>query len=91
MNFDGSMIESKSGSGWVIRDSNSIIMLSAFRYLAKTSIIVAERMTLRDGILAAKNIGFLSLKIKGDSKIVIDSYNKRISVPCSIKILMENI
>ena len=48
-------------------------------------------MTLRDGILAAKNNGFLSSEIKGDSKIVIDCCNKRISVPCSIKILMEDI
>ena len=54
MNFDGSMIESKSGSGWVIRDSNGIIKLSAFRHLAKTSIIVTEHITLRDGILVAK-------------------------------------
>ena len=46
-------------------------------------------MALRDGILAAKNNGFLSLEIEGDSKIVIDSYNKRISVPCSIKILED--
>ena len=48
-------------------------------------------MTLRDGILVAKNNGFLNLEIESDSKIVIDYFNKMISVPCSIKILMENI
>ena len=34
---------------------------------------------------------FLSLEIEGDSKIVIDCFNKRISVPCSIRILIEDI
>ena len=48
-------------------------------------------MTLRDGILAAKNNGFLSLEIEGDLNIVIDCSNKMISVPCSIRILMEDI
>ena len=40
---------------------------------------------------SSKNNGFLRLEIEGDSKIVIDSYNKRISVPCLIKILIKNI
>ena len=65
--------------------------MSACRHLGKASIIVAKCMVLRDGILATKNNDFLSLEIEGDSKIVIDCYNRRISVPCSIKILMEDI
>ena len=49
-------------------------------------------MVLRDGILAAKNNGFLSLEnIEGNSKIVIDCFNKRINVPCSIRVLIEDI
>ena len=89
MNFDGSRIESKNASRWVIRDSNDIIKLSACKHIGKASMIVAECMALRDGILAAKNNGFLSLEIEGDSKIVIDCYNKRISVPCSIEKQIE--
>ena len=38
-----------------------------------------------------RNNDFLNLKIEGDSKIVIDCYDKRTSVPCSIKILIEDI
>ena len=72
-------------------ETNGIIKLSACRHLGKTSIIVTECMTFRDGILAAKNNRLLSLKIEGDSKIMIDYYSKRISIPCSIKILMEDI
>ena len=48
-------------------------------------------MSIRDGILVIKNNGFLSLKIEGDSKIVMNCYNKRISVSYSIKILIQDI
>ena len=66
MNFDGSRVESKSALGWVISDSNGIIRMAACRHLVNTSIILVECMTLRDDILAAKNNGFVSLKIEGD-------------------------
>ena len=66
LNFDGSRVESKSVSEWVIRDSNGTIKMIACRHLGKTSIIITECMTLRDGILVAKNNGFLSLEIEGD-------------------------
>ena len=91
MNFDGSRVESKSASGWVIRDSNGIIKMAACRHLGNTSIILAECLALRDDILAAKNNGFVSLEIEGDWKIVIDCFNKKISAPCSIRALMEDI
>ena len=32
---------------------------------------------LRYGVLGAKNNGFLYLNIKGDSKVVINRYNKK--------------
>ena len=35
--------------------------------------------------------GFLNLEIEGDSKIVIDCYNKRINILGSILLLMEDI
>ena len=66
LNFDGSRVESKSASGWVIRDSNGIIKMAACRHLGNTSIILAECLALRDDILAAKNNGFVSLEIEGD-------------------------
>ena len=45
----------------------------------------------RDGMLAAKRNSFLNLEIEGDSKIVIDCYNKMINIPSSILLLMEDI
>ena len=40
---------------------------------------------------SSKNNPFLRLEVGGDFKIVIDSYNKRISVHCFIKILIKDI
>ena len=37
-------------------------------------------MTLRDDILAAKSKDLLGLEIQGDSKIVVDCYNKKINI-----------
>ena len=38
--------------------------------MGNVSIIIAECMAFRDGVLAAKNNGFLNLEIKGDSKVI---------------------
>ena len=37
-----------------------------------------------------KNNGFLILEIKNNSKIVRDCYNKRINIPCSTILLIED-
>ena len=41
--------------------------------------------------MAGKDNGFFKLEIEGDSKIVIDYYNKRINIPHPIRLLMEDI
>ena len=48
-------------------------------------------MTLRYDMLAAKKNEFLNLDIEGDSKIVINCYNKKNVIPSSIMLLMEDI
>ena len=35
--------------------------------------------------------GFFNLEIEGDSKVIIDCYNKKSSLPSSIILLMEDI
>lgn len=54
-----------------------LVVLSWFQIVGDASIIIAECMVLRDGVLATKNNGFLTLEIEGDSKIVIDCCNKK--------------
>ena len=63
----------------------------ACKHAGKASIIVAECMALRNDILAAKNKGYSNIEIEGDSKIVIDCYNKIINIPSSIMLVMEDI
>ena len=41
--------------------------------------------------MVAKNNGFLLLKVECDSKSIIDCFNKRTSVLCSIWVLMKDI
>lgn len=54
-----------------------LVVLSWFQIVGDASIIIVECMVLRDGVLATKNNGFLTLEIEGDSKIVIDCCNKK--------------
>ena len=59
-------MQDKRALGWVIRDSYGIIKMVACKHVGKSLIIVVECMTLRDGILIAKNKGYSNLKIEGD-------------------------
>ena len=58
--------------------------MTTCKNLSDCSIIVVLCMTLRDEILATKINGYSNLEIESDSKIVIDSFNKMIGIPCSI-------
>ena len=75
---------------WVIRDSNKTIKMTTSRHIGNTSIIIAKCMTLKDNMLVVKNKGFLNLKIKGDSKIIIDFYNKKSNIHNSIMLLIKD-
>lgn len=48
-------------------------------------------LSLKNGILVAKSKGYSNLEMEGDSKVIIDCYNKRIAIPSSIMILKEDI
>ena len=50
--------------------------MAANRHAINASIIIVGCTTLRDGVLVAKNNGFLDLEIEGDSKVFIVYYNK---------------
>ena len=58
--------------------------MAACRHIGNSSNIVVECIALKDGMFATKRKGFLNLEIEGDSKIVIDCYNKKINIPSSI-------
>ena len=60
-------------------------------HLGNASIIITDCVALRDGVVVAKNNGFLNLEIEGNSKVIIDCYNQNYSLPSSIILLMEDI
>ena len=60
-------MQNKNALGWIIGDSNGIIKMTTCKNIDKSSIIVVECMSLRDGILAAKN-GYSNLEIEDGSK-----------------------
>ena len=64
-------------------DGSKINNISASVWVIKDS--------LRDGFLATIYNGFTNLEIEGDSKVIIDYYNRRNCSPNSIILLMENI
>ena len=61
------------------------------RHLGNASIITAERVVLRFGILAARLNDFFNLEIEEDIKVIINYYNKKSSLPSLIILLMEDI
>ena len=79
LNFDGSRINNISASGWVIRDTNETIKMAGSKHLGNASIIIVKCETLRDEILDARLNSFFNLEIEGNSKVIIDCYNKKIS------------
>ena len=69
----------------------SAIKIAGNKHLGNVSIIIAQCVALRDDILVAIYNGFTNLEIEGDSKVIIDYYNRRNSSPSSIMLLMEDI
>ena len=67
--------------------------MAASRHLDNASKIIAECMVLKDGVLVAKNNGFLDIEIEGNCKVIINyTYNKKKSnLPSSIILLMNDI
>ena len=68
----------KSAFKWVFRDFNEIIKMIA---------IIIKYISSRDDIFIVNNNEFLQVEIEGDSKIVIDSYNKKNNIFSSITII----
>ncbi|KAI5323745.1 hypothetical protein L3X38_032817 [Prunus dulcis] len=59
--------------------------------LGQVSINMAECLALLDGLAQAINNGWRKVLIKGDSKLVIDCINNKVSVPWSIRLLVQDI
>ena len=61
------------------------------KHISNSLIIIVEYTVLRDYMLVLKRESFLNLEIEGNSKIVIDCYNKIINILNYILSLMKYI
>ncbi|VVA28953.1 PREDICTED: ribonuclease [Prunus dulcis] len=91
LNFDGSVRGALAATGFVIRDWNGHVRLAGAKNLGQISITVAECLALRDGLAHAIHNGWRKVVAEGDSKLVIDCINNKVSVPWSINLLVQDI
>ncbi|KAK9269792.1 hypothetical protein L1049_001570 [Liquidambar formosana] len=75
LNFDGSRKhnQKKATGGFVIRDECGKVLVVASFNLGNASILVAECIALRNGLIKASQKGIRHLHIEGDFKLVIDA------------------
>ncbi|XP_007217546.1 uncharacterized protein LOC18781745 [Prunus persica] len=91
VNFDGSVHDNMAATSFVIRDWNGNVRLARAKNLGQVLINVAECLAIRDGLAHAINNGWRKVLIEGDSKLVIDCINNKVSVPWSIRLLVQDI
>ncbi|KAL6218690.1 hypothetical protein ACLB2K_011900 [Fragaria x ananassa] len=77
INFDGYVVGDSATGGFVIRDSLDNPIAASSRKIGKSSVLVSESLTLHDSCLVyAKDKGYSSLEVEGDSKLVIVALNR---------------
>ena len=92
LNFDGAVkIDSTASAGFVLRNCEGMPILASAKSLGKSNVIVAEAVALRAGLQAALLQGIHNILVEGDSKILIDSVNRKSNTPWRIKYIVEDI
>ncbi|XP_050387311.1 uncharacterized protein LOC126803570 [Argentina anserina] len=91
INFDGSVINNSTTSGFVFRDHNSRTLFTAARKIGDASVPVAEALALRYSLLLARDRGFRHIEVEGDSKLVIGAVNGNVKFPWKLRSLIQDI
>ncbi|KAL6218551.1 hypothetical protein ACLB2K_011761 [Fragaria x ananassa] len=91
VNFDGSVTSSSAACGTIIRNSEGVPIITSSKNIGKASVPTTEASSLRDSILIAKNRGLTRIIVEGDSKIIIDAVNGKISAPWRLQQIIEDI
>lgn len=66
LNFDGYVRNNSAASGFVIRNSDSHVLLAGAKNIGDNTISVAECMALRDGLAYAIHRGWGNILVEGD-------------------------
>ncbi|CAL8163961.1 unnamed protein product [Prunus armeniaca] len=85
INFDGSVQNLQGTTGFVIHNSDGHVLHASANKICETTINVAECLMLRDGLALALHRGWCKIIVEGDSKLIIDSVLKKVSIPWSIQ------
>ncbi|XP_061999335.1 uncharacterized protein LOC133716675 [Rosa rugosa] len=84
------MAKTSTGGGFVVRDNRGRPLIASTRQVGNTTVPLAEALALRDGLKSAKEQGYNTIEVEGDSKLVIDAVNNVIQPPWrSIKIIHD--
>ncbi|XP_021824503.1 uncharacterized protein LOC110765645 [Prunus avium] len=82
---------SKCEKGFVIRNFDGHVLLAGAKNIGDNTILVAECMSLRDGLAYAIHRGWRNILVEGDSKLIIDCANQAADPPWSVCALMKDI
>nr|XP_011468499.1 PREDICTED: uncharacterized protein LOC101309181 [Fragaria vesca subsp. vesca] len=77
--------------GFVFRNSDGNVILAAAKGLGSTTIPTAEATALRDNLVKARDRGYMNVQVEGDSKLVIDAINGKLSPPWRLQKIVQDI
>jgi len=91
INFDGSLQNSSSVGGFIIRDwRGKVLKIGASNY-GDSAIIVAEGRALHDGVQEAIASGYRRLHIERDNVPVIEALKGSSSTPWHLKLILQDV
>ncbi|XP_062021429.1 uncharacterized protein LOC133738002 [Rosa rugosa] len=92
LNFDGSVVNNKkAAAGFVIRDHDGSPLFAGVRAIGHASVPIAEGSAVRDGLYHALLLNCRKIYVEGDSKLIIDSINKKCAPPWRLRTLVKDI
>ncbi|PRQ58228.1 putative ribonuclease H [Rosa chinensis] len=91
INFDGSVSSSKAACGFICRDTNGNLTTAVSKKIGTNTVPTAEVIALRDSLWMAAQKGYKNVQVEGDSKLVIDAVNGKISPPWRLAQIINDI
>lgn len=71
VNFDGSVRGQAASAGFIIRDHDGRMISAGTQHLGEVSVLMAEAVTLRNGVQKVIQLGYKKLVIEGDNATMI--------------------
>ncbi|XP_074300283.1 uncharacterized protein LOC141631523 [Silene latifolia] len=92
INFDGSKRDNNNAAlGYSIRNHHGNILLLGAKSCGNVNVLLAETLALRESIIAAKSLGYMSIAIERDNLCVINSMRGSWKIPWEISSLIADI